>query len=136
MDKEYIKKGQELRLKNLEEKRLLASKKATSSIPEEEWGVHESHCCFEHGCKYGDRNCPVELGITKQDFPCEICSDTEEEENNGFYQGNIKVELLTDTLKDIQADLIILMSEKHEHEYIVNFPSIKKAREVLEQIKK
>lgn len=28
----------------------------------ENWGVHISHCCILHGCKYGDRDCPVKLG--------------------------------------------------------------------------
>ena len=35
-------------------------------------GVHDAHCCKEHGCKYGDSDCPVEFG----DLPgirCESC---------------------------------------------------------------
>lgn len=37
-------------------------------------GVHESHCCVLHGCKYcQDEDCPVEIGKTKQEFPCERC---------------------------------------------------------------
>jgi len=42
-------------------------------------GSHRSHCCKEHGCKYGGQNCPVVKGIVKQDFPCEDCSDQEAE---------------------------------------------------------
>lgn len=38
-----------------------------------EWGVHESHCCVLHGCKYGDDDCPVANRQTKQDYPCETC---------------------------------------------------------------
>ena len=38
-------------------------------------GVHRTHCCFEHGCKYGEENCPVVLGYIKQDYPCESCGD-------------------------------------------------------------
>jgi hypothetical protein len=37
-------------------------------------GVHESHCCIEHGCKYGDDDCPVSNGVTKQSYTCESCS--------------------------------------------------------------
>lgn len=33
-----------------------------TSIPEEEWNVHSSHCSAEH-CKYGDKDCPVALGL-------------------------------------------------------------------------
>lgn len=42
-------------------------------IPIEEHGVHETHCCKEHGCKYRDENCPVVLEVIKQKYPCEYC---------------------------------------------------------------
>jgi len=35
--------------------------------------VHTEHCCFEHGCKYGDEDCPVATGLQKQSYPCECC---------------------------------------------------------------
>lgn len=40
-----------------------------------EHGVHQRHCCALHGCKYGDKDCAVVLGIAKQDYTCEWCSD-------------------------------------------------------------
>jgi hypothetical protein len=36
-------------------------------------GVHTSHCCSLHGCKYGDSDCPVELGTHTQEYGCEDC---------------------------------------------------------------
>ncbi len=36
-------------------------------------GVHTSHCCERHGCKYGNDDCPVVLGTHKQQFDCEEC---------------------------------------------------------------
>ncbi len=36
-------------------------------------GVHTSHCCAVHGCKYGNSKCPVVLGTHKQQYPCEDC---------------------------------------------------------------
>ncbi|WCK57491.1 hypothetical protein PP175_25840 (plasmid) [Aneurinibacillus sp. Ricciae_BoGa-3] len=39
------------------------------------YGVHERHCCVRHGCKYGDKDCPVINELTKQDNICEECSD-------------------------------------------------------------
>lgn len=36
-------------------------------------GVHKSHCCLIHGCKYNDDDCPVVLCKVEQDFPCEDC---------------------------------------------------------------
>ena len=44
----------------------------TTSIPSENWGVHIRHCCLKHGCKYSDPECPVELGLAKQDYGCEV----------------------------------------------------------------
>jgi hypothetical protein len=38
-------------------------------------GVHASHCCKRHGCKYGDKDCPVVSGSVKQDYPCEWCDE-------------------------------------------------------------
>jgi len=39
--------------------------------------VHDSHCCPKHGCKYGDSDCPVELG-KELGFKCEYCYELEE----------------------------------------------------------
>ena len=50
-------------------------KDAKTTIPQEQWGVHANHCCFEHGCKYGYDDCPVELGLIKQEYDCELCGD-------------------------------------------------------------
>lgn len=36
-------------------------------------GVHQTHCCVYHGCKYGDSDCPVMIGETTQKYPCEEC---------------------------------------------------------------
>ena len=41
-------------------------------------GVHITHCCLMHGCKYNDDSCPVEDGDYAQDYPCEFCVDPEE----------------------------------------------------------
>lgn len=36
-------------------------------------GVHQTHCCIMHGCKYGDEDCPVENGEIRQKYICEDC---------------------------------------------------------------
>lgn len=43
-------------------------------IPQMHDGVHRTHCCVLHGCKYGDDNCPVCLGHIEQKYLCEDCS--------------------------------------------------------------
>ena len=44
-------------------------------------GVHISHCCKWHGCKYGDKDCPVVNGEVEQEYLCEDCYNELEEEN-------------------------------------------------------
>lgn len=36
-------------------------------------GVHLTHCCVIHGCKYGDKDCPVADGTEQQEYCCETC---------------------------------------------------------------
>jgi len=36
-----------------------------------------SHCCIIHGCKYGYKDCPVCLGVVKQEYLCECCFEDE-----------------------------------------------------------
>lgn len=48
-------------------------------------GVHRTHCCDKHGCKYGEDKCPVVLGSVKQDYPCETCG-TCDRRDGGFYE--------------------------------------------------
>ncbi len=39
-------------------------------------GVHATHCCAAHGCKYGkDDDCPVVAGRVSQEYPCEECGE-------------------------------------------------------------
>lgn len=54
--------------KNKDEEIDIAMAKGKSTTPKNKWGVHEIHCCITHGCKYGDRDCPVTMGLTKQNY--------------------------------------------------------------------
>ena len=56
---------------------------------ENKWGVHEGHCCALHGCKYGDEDCPVTNGQTKQKYVCGHCT----------YDGFEKVEHIDEYLR-------------------------------------
>ena len=56
--------------------------KSMKEKEKDRWGVHESHCCPKHGCKYGDDWCPVVLGLTNEHSThCEMC---EYEEDNPY----------------------------------------------------
>lgn len=58
---------------------------------EDNYGVHISHCCKWHGCKYGDSDCPVVTGKVKQGYLCESCyEDLEEEDYHRRVLQNIK----------------------------------------------
>jgi hypothetical protein len=50
-----------------------AVKNGTTTIPESDWGVHETHCCKDLGCKYGADDCPVVMSLIKQRYRCEFC---------------------------------------------------------------
>lgn len=65
----------------IEYQAILNIKKETGTpIPKENWGVHETHCCKRHGCKYGEHDkCPVTLGLIKQAYGCETGSDFNED---------------------------------------------------------
>lgn len=36
-------------------------------------GVHQTHCCIIHGCKYLDDDCPVVNKVIEQSYLCEDC---------------------------------------------------------------
>lgn len=36
-------------------------------------GVHITHCCVYHGCKYAEPDCPVWSGEVEQKYDCEQC---------------------------------------------------------------
>jgi hypothetical protein len=55
-------------------------KRNGTNIPKDSWGVHETHCCKKHGCKYGQsEDCPVCLGLIKQKYGCEVGDDFDED---------------------------------------------------------
>lgn len=37
--------------------------------------VHRTHCCTDHGCKYGDSHCPVVSREFEQEYSCEQCDE-------------------------------------------------------------
>jgi len=52
------------------------------TAPDTREGVHRTHCCIKHGCKYGDDDhCPVATGRIEQDGACHNCG----EESEGHY---------------------------------------------------
>jgi hypothetical protein len=56
------------------EERAASRERAASEDYAEKVGVHAAHCCREHGCKYGDRDCPVVNRKVAQARSCELCA--------------------------------------------------------------
>ncbi|MEO6301870.1 MAG: hypothetical protein ABIP51_01740, partial [Bacteroidia bacterium] len=65
--------NKEIESKQYYEKVQEAISKNESTIPKNEWPVHEAHCCLYSGCKYGDQDCPVVLELIEQKYICEDC---------------------------------------------------------------
>lgn len=63
-----------------------------TSIPKEQWGVHETHCCEVHGCKYSKVDCPVKIGLIAARHECEYCVD-DARENYPQYSTKVAKEL-------------------------------------------
>ena len=40
-------------------------------------GVHKTHCCVKHGCKYNEDDCPVVNDRIKQTYNCPECKSFE-----------------------------------------------------------
>ena len=64
--------------KEFENEPLQKDPSAKTSIPKDKWGVHRTHCCIFHGCKYGNKDCPVTLQLIEQKYSCEDCDDVNE----------------------------------------------------------
>jgi hypothetical protein len=69
-----------LRIKNLHKKDKIwynssieNDKREKKMMEVDHIGVHRTHCCVLHGCKYGDKDCPVANEVIKQDYLCEDC---------------------------------------------------------------
>ena len=44
-------------------------------MEQNKYGVHIAHCCYIHGCKYGDKDCPVASGEVAQKYLCYDCNE-------------------------------------------------------------
>jgi hypothetical protein len=94
-----------------------------------DYGVHIEHCCKKHGCKYGNKDCPVINGIAEQKYPCESC-DYEKEFLKNY------------SIKDLQDEIDRRNEEKNkipdflsDEEIMLKLPVVKKRlREELGKI--
>lgn len=63
------------------------------------YGVHRTHCCIRHGCKYGDKDCPVVSGEIKQEYLCEWCGEEEINSLEELAESMIDYKTMWKTLK-------------------------------------
>ena len=97
--------------------------KKETTIPEERWGVHQTHCCEKHGCKYGDdSNCPVVLGLIKQDYECQTGFDMDED----CFEENIDFQMKHDEYKTALETIEVLTRNSSNGEIFKIHEIIKK----------
>jgi len=70
-----------------------------------EYGVHRTHCCVKHGCKYNDKDCPVVSGEIKQDYLCQDCG----------YEGINSFDVLLNSLIDYKQRIIETLENEKDH---------------------
>jgi len=56
--------------------------------------THQTHCCKDHGCKYGDKECPIVLGELEADFICEECNEESNQPSINFERGGSVVTMI------------------------------------------
>lgn len=75
-------------------------------------GVHRTHCCVLHGCKYGDDDsCPVVNKEIEQKYPCMDCPDSLEE---AFQEVNRKYHEYLESIEELEFMKHILKGEQHD----------------------
>lgn len=62
-----------------------------NAIDADEYRSCPTHCCRDHGCKYGLAGCPVKTGKIVQEYRCEHCAYVLEDVQGypgSIYDGN------------------------------------------------
>jgi hypothetical protein len=77
-------------------------------------GVHRTHCCVIHGCKYGDEDCPVVNKKVLQEYLCEYCDPWYEGDDSRKYTME-DIEEVFSAPQDVRQPLTIL-EKLHEIE--------------------
>jgi hypothetical protein len=86
--------------------------------------VHTEHCCREHGCKYGQENCPVVLGDKVQSYKCEDCDVELEEAQRYIAPYNAALDFALDGGADHEGLLFLRMWREGDWKGIADeFPS-------------
>ncbi len=77
---------------------------------------HISHCCFRHGCEYGDKDCPVAAGKRPQRHLCERCEDDLREEIVAYRSSPAAAVAYADSVvkKDAVGNDVILLPSGDE----------------------
>ena len=86
-------------------------------MSKENYGVHISHCCYIHGCKYGDKDCPVASGEVAQKHLCYDCTEEYEPYTLEEIESLRKTKSYRPTykqLKDKVADLEAKLADSEE----------------------
>lgn len=86
------------------------------------YGTHGTHCCAEHGCKYGDIDCPVVSGFMTQNYECEECSDSHWETKH--FENEIATLGDNAFLRHLKNDSLLLLTIKEMKKRDINVDDI------------
>ena len=73
-----------------------------------QFGVHNTHCCTRHGCKYMDPRCPVEFG----NAPGVFCEDCQNEGRDYDGSWNIESRVIAALMNRLRLTAIVLSDEE------------------------
>jgi hypothetical protein len=76
-------------------------------VDQAKYGVHKTHCCATHGCKYSAPDCPVFTKVIQGDpGVCEYCTEDEAEFKAGFHDLARRITASQDTFVDFLSGLL------------------------------
>lgn len=85
---------------------------AAHDARKDEIGVHLAHCCKRHGCKYGDKDCPVAFGDAEQLYLCDACVEDEREYGVAKKGGGVSDDSLIVARNDCSAKAWALLEHR------------------------
>ncbi|MFW9876261.1 MAG: hypothetical protein ACFFG0_24440 [Candidatus Thorarchaeota archaeon] len=87
--------------------------------------THAAHCCYIHGCKYNDSNCPVINGEINQKYICEECeADMLSLIHKAAEDGSIICSYCNNPIEILNVEYTFICSNHPKEKAIVNISDI------------
>ena len=99
-------------------------------------GVHQTHCCSVHGCKYAeDKSCPVVSGRVVQEYLCEFCDVvlTEAESRVAEIRKVRELAAKVDGVREVEPDGVRALREAADAWQLGGWASAPRLRDRVEE---